>query len=110
MKTSPDNITSFHYFALLRDYFNSFNFYKNGALSRNQIGRSGVQLKKKIKNSPSCVHVLNKTLNFVILRCRFAEDGKEMYKNVKHIIKDTFRGTRVDENKTKRCKKLLHIT
>ena len=31
-------------FVLLRDYFNSLNFYKNGELSRNQIGRSGVQV------------------------------------------------------------------
>ena len=32
---------------LLRDYFNSLNFYRNGELSRNQIGRSGVQVKKE---------------------------------------------------------------
>ena len=32
-------------FVLLRDYFNSLN--KNGELSRNQIGRSGVQVKKE---------------------------------------------------------------
>ena len=30
---------------LLRDYFNSLKFYKNGELSRNQIGRSGEQVK-----------------------------------------------------------------
>ena len=34
-------------FVLLRDCFNSLNFCKNGALSRNQIGRSGVQVKKE---------------------------------------------------------------
>ena len=34
-------------FVLLRDYFNSINFYKSGELSRNQIGRSGVQGKKE---------------------------------------------------------------
>ena len=34
-------------FVLLRDYFNSLKFYKNGELSRNQIGRSGVQVKKE---------------------------------------------------------------
>ena len=28
-------------------YFNSLKFYKNGELSRNQIGRSGVQFKKE---------------------------------------------------------------
>ena len=34
-------------FVLLRDYFNLFNFYKNGELSRNQIGRSGAEVKKE---------------------------------------------------------------
>ena len=38
---------------------------------------------KEMKNSPSCVHVLHKTLNVVISRCCFEEDGKEMYQNVK---------------------------
>ena len=38
---------SFISFALLRDYFNSLNFNKTGELSRNQIGRSGVQVKKE---------------------------------------------------------------
>ena len=70
-------------FVLLRDYFNSLNFHKKGELSRNQIGRSGVQVRKRIKNSLSCVRVLHKTLNVVISRCCFAEDGKEMYQNVK---------------------------
>ena len=32
---------------LLRDYFNSLNFYKNDELSRNQIASSGVQVKKE---------------------------------------------------------------
>ena len=35
---------------------------------------------KKI-NPPSRVYVLHKTLNLVISRCCFAEDGKEMYQN-----------------------------
>ena len=34
-------------FVLLRDYFNSLNFYKNGELSRNQIGGCGVQVKNE---------------------------------------------------------------
>ena len=29
-------------FVLLRDYFISFNFYRNGELPRNQIARNGV--------------------------------------------------------------------
>ena len=43
-----ENITRkdiFISYVLLRDYFNSLNFYKNGELSSNQIGRSGVQVK-----------------------------------------------------------------
>ena len=59
-------------FVLLRHSFNSFNFYRNGELPRNQIGRSGVQV-KRMKNSPPCVNVLHKTLNLVISRCCFAE-------------------------------------
>ena len=71
-KTSPENMSIL--FVLLCDYFNSLNFYKNGELSRN---------KKENENSPSCVDVLHKILNLVITRCCFAEDGKEMYQNVK---------------------------
>ena len=44
------------------------------------------KLRNKIKNSPSCVHVLHITLNKVISRC-FAEDGKEMYQNVKRTCR-----------------------
>ena len=41
------------------------------------------KLRKRMKNSPSCVHVLHKTLNLVISRCCFAEDGREVYQNLK---------------------------
>ena len=64
---------------LLRNYFNSPNFYKNGELSRNRIGRRDVQVKKENETFT----VLHKTLNVVISRCCFAEDGKEMYQNLK---------------------------
>ena len=30
-----------------------------------------------MKNSPSCAHALQKTLNLVISRCCFADDGKK---------------------------------
>ena len=52
-----------------------------------QIGWSGVQGKKDNENSPSFVDVLHKTLNVVISRCCFAEDGKEMYQNVKRTCR-----------------------
>ena len=45
------------------------------------------KLRKKKKNSPSSVDVLHKTLNVVISRCCFAEDGKEMYQNVKRTCR-----------------------
>ena len=38
------------------------------------------KLRKKMKNSPPCVHVLHKTLNVVISRCCFAENGKKCTK------------------------------
>ena len=45
------------------------------------------KLRKKIKDSPSFVDVLPKTLNLVISRCCFAEDGKEMYQNLKRTCR-----------------------
>ena len=53
-----ENVTwkyNFTSFALLRHYFNSLNFYRNGELYRNQIGtRSGVQLKENEKFTVVC--------------------------------------------------------
>ena len=38
-----------------------------------------------------CAHLLPKTLNLVILRCCFADDGKEMYKPyITHVQSDCF--------------------
>ena len=45
------------------------------------------KLKKRMKNSPSCVHVVHKTLNLFISRCRFAENGKEMCQNLKRTCR-----------------------
>ena len=45
------------------------------------------KLRNKMKNSPSSVDVLHKTLNVVISRCCFVEDGKEMYQNVKRTCR-----------------------
>ena len=42
--------TEFISFMLLRDYVNSFNFYRNGELLRNEIGRGGVQVKRQNEN------------------------------------------------------------
>ena len=42
------------------------------------------KLIKTNKNSPSCAHVLHKTLNLVISRsnCSFTEYGEKIYQNV----------------------------
>ena len=80
-----ENVTwkyKFISFVLLRDYFNSLNFYRNGSLRTQTYFRlsslrsqatetanypgtklAGVafKLRKKMKNSTSCPHVLQKT-------------------------------------------------
>ena len=45
------------------------------------------KLRNKMKNSPLSVDVLHKNLDVVILRCCFAEEGKEMYQNVKRTCR-----------------------
>ena len=51
--------------------------------TRLQIGRHGVRVRKGMKNSLSCAHVLHKTLNLVTSLCCFAEDCKEMLPKLK---------------------------
>ena len=48
------------------------------------------KVRKKMKSLPPCVHVLHKTLNVGISSCCFAEDGKEMYQNVKRTCRAIF--------------------
>ena len=85
-KTSPENISLFHlcYFAIIstRSTFTIIADYPGTKL----VGVA-YKLRKKMKNSPSCVHVVHKTLTVVISRCCFAEDGKEMYQNVKRTCR-----------------------
>ena len=50
-----------------------------------QVG-TAFKTKQRMKNSPSCAHVLYKTLNLAISRCCFAKDGKEMYQNLKTLF------------------------
>ena len=81
-ETSPENISLFHlcYFAIIstRSTFTQLANYPGTKL----VGVA-YKFRNKMKNSPPFVHVLHKTLNLVISRCCFAEDGKEMYQNVK---------------------------
>ena len=53
----------------------------------NKLVGAAYKLRKEMKNSPSCVHVLHKTFNVVISRCCFAEDSKEMYRSVKRTCR-----------------------
>ena len=74
-------------FVLLRDYFNSLNFYKNGELSRNQIGRSGVQVKKENEKFTAVRSRSPQNLkcgHFTLLFCR---ERQEMYQNVKRTCR-----------------------
>ena len=81
-KTSPENMSLFHlcYFAIIST---RSTFTKMANYPGTKLVVLVYKLRKKMKNSPSCVHVLHETLNAVISRCCFAEDGKEMYQNVK---------------------------
>ena len=60
-------------FVLLRNYFNSLNFYKNGELSRSQIGRRGMQVKKENEKLTNCAIMSPQNLkcgHFMLLFCR----------------------------------------
>jgi len=82
---AKENITlkmTSKYFKLVRDSFNSFNLSNVAEQSGADSVRTTLQFRSKKENSLSCVCVLHKTLNLVIARCCFAEDGKEMYQNL----------------------------
>ena len=79
-KTSFETIPNFISFVLLRDYLNSTQTTNYPGIK--PVGVA-FKLGKRMTNSPSCVHVLHKTLNVVISRCSFAEDDTEMYPNLK---------------------------
>ena len=40
------------------------------------------KLGQSLKRLPSCGHILQKTLNFVIPRCCLAEYGEELYQDL----------------------------
>ena len=78
-------------FVLLRDYFNSLNFYKNDELFRNQIGRSGVQVKKEnekftVVRSSSPQNLKNG--HFTLLFCRGRQRNVPKCKT--HVQSDCF--------------------
>ena len=78
---------NFILFVLLRDYFLKVVqlLQKQRITARTILVAEGVafKLRNRVKNSPSCVLVLHKILNFVISRCSFGKDGKVMCQNLK---------------------------
>ena len=83
---SPEEITLFHlcYFAIISMRLTST---ETANYPGTKLIGGAFKLRKKIKSSPLCVHVLHKTFNLVISRCCFSEDSKEMYQNVKRTYR-----------------------
>ena len=76
---------------LLHGYFNSLNFYKNGELSRNQTGRSGVQVKKEDEKFTVVCSRSPKNLEFghlTLLFCRGRQ--RNVPKCRTHVQSDCF--------------------
>ena len=71
-----DNVTEANISLLYLRYFAIISTRSTFTKMANYPGTKLVgvayKLRKKMKNSPSCVHVLHKTLNVVISRCCFA--------------------------------------
>ena len=77
-KFSLENITSLHlsYIAIIY-CFNLSKLYRNGELPGAKFVGKVFKLRKRMKNSLSCIPILHKTFNLNISCCGFAEDGKE---------------------------------
>ena len=89
-KTYPENISLCHlcYFAIIST---RSTFTKVANYSGTKLEGAAYKLRKEMKNSPSCVHVLHKTLNVVISRCCFAEDRKRNVPKCKtHVQSNCF--------------------
>ena len=86
MKTSLETITLYHlcYFAIISTHSTSTETVK---FPGTKFVGVAFELKERMQNLPSCVHVLHKTLNLVISHCCFAEDTKEIYRNLKRICR-----------------------
>ena len=81
-KTSLENMSSrYSYFFAIIPIRPICTMWPNYPVTE-QVGMA-FKFKQRMKNLPWCAHVLHKTLNLVISRCRLAECGEEMYKNLK---------------------------
>ena len=84
-KTSVEKATAL--LLLLRDYSNSFDLQNVGVVSRNKNDRNGVQVREENEKFTIVCSRSPQTLNLVISRCCFADDSKEMYKNMKRMCR-----------------------
>lgn len=70
---TDENVTWKYKFLLIesfRDYSNSLDVYNEGNYPGTKFVGTACRLKKRMKNLPSCTHVLQKTFNLVIAHCR----------------------------------------
>ena len=85
MKTLPENIIYLYFICATSQLFQLAQLLQKMAnYPGTKLVGVAYKLRKKMKNSLSCVHVLQKTLNVVISHCCFAEDG-----NVKRTCRAT---------------------
>ena len=87
-KTTLENINSTltTLFQLRHDYSNSFKCTMSPINPVTKLVGTAFKLIKKRKLR-FCAHVLHITFNLAISRCCFAEDGNEMYQNLKRACR-----------------------
>ena len=78
-----DQIMNLYFTYESRDTLNSFSlFITVNAITKLNLGHRNKFEREFQKKLAVVVHVLHKTQNLVISRCCFAENGKEMYKEL----------------------------
>lgn len=65
-----------------RLYLKYYVKYHGRTTPETKLTGTAFELRRAVIKSTSCAQVLQKTLNLVILRCRFAEHRKEMHQTV----------------------------
>ena len=81
MKTPLENISSRNLYCFLIISIRSPCIMWLSYSATEQVGTVFL-LAQRMQNLPSGVHLLHNTLNLVISRCCFAQDGEEMYHNL----------------------------
>ena len=76
-----------HFTFECRTYLDVFGVSIGSAISTAEYVKRAFNPKGKYKNLAVVVHVLQNTKNFVISRCCFVENDKEMYQNLKRMYR-----------------------